>query len=233
MNFLKNYLHRPFPNSFEEFKHALVSYSQFGEDLLVQEILGYERRDIFYIDIGAFHPINKSNTYIFYKRGGRGICVEPNPNARALWQKFRPRDIFVSKGATGGESGHLNYVTDPGSGAQNRFQTQSNYGSSLQHEIECLNIRQLVAELLPDGQSVDLLSVDCEGMDIDLIRNFPFDLVRPRVVVVEDFEFSEKSEIHLLLANLGYEMTAFAKITKIFLEIKTLVSGLESNGIKL
>ena len=110
MKFLKNYLHRPFPNSFEEFKHAMVSYSQFGEDLLVQEVLGYERRDIFYIDIGAFHPISKSNTYIFYKRGGRGICVEPNPNAKALWQKFRPRDIFIGKGVTGGENCRLAYI---------------------------------------------------------------------------------------------------------------------------
>jgi FkbM family methyltransferase len=220
MKFLKNYCHRPFPQSFEKFKHAMVSYSQFGEDLLAQEILGYERRDIFYIDIGAFHPISKSNTYIFYKRGGRGICVEPNPRARALWRQFRPRDIFVSKGATGGESCHLNYVTDSGYGAQNSFQTKSDSGSSLQHEVECVNIRQLVAEFLPSEQTVDLLSVDCEGMDIDLIRNFPFDLVRPRVVVVEDFEYSEKSEIHLLLANLGYEMKAYAKITKIFVEIK-------------
>jgi hypothetical protein len=136
---ISNYLHRLFPNSFEEFKHAMVSYSQFGEDLLAQEILGYERRDIFYLDIGAFHPISKSNTYIFYKRGGRGICVEPNPKARALWRQFRPRDIFVSKGATGEESCHLNYVMDPGSGAQNSFQTKSNSGSSLQHEVECVN----------------------------------------------------------------------------------------------
>jgi FkbM family methyltransferase len=218
MNFLKNYLHRPFPNSFEEFKHAMVSYSQFGEDLLVQEILGYERCDIFYIDIGAFHPVSKSNTYIFYKRGGRGICVEPNPNAGALWQKFRPRDIFISKGATGGESCHLNYVTDSGYGAQNSFQTQSNSGSSLEHKIECINIRQLVAELLPAGQSVDLLSVDCEGMDIDLIRNFPFDLVRPRVVVVEDFEYSEKSKIHFIMNEIGYKIGAYTKISKIFLD---------------
>jgi len=217
---ISNYLHRPFPSNLEEFRNAMVSYSQFGEDLLVQEILGYERRDIFYIDIGAFHPISKSNTYIFYKRGGRGICVEPNPRARALWRQFRPRDIFVSKGATGGESCHLSYVMDPASEAQNSFQTKSNSGSSLQHEVECVNIRRLVAEFLPSEQTVDLLSVDCEGMDIDLIRNFPFELVRPRVVVVEDFEYSEQSQIHLMLENLGYEMKAYAKITKIFVEIK-------------
>lgn len=215
---ISNYLHRPFPNSFEEFKHAMVSYSQFGEDLLVQEILGYERSDIFYIDIGAFHPISKSNTYIFYKRGGRGICVEPNPNARALWQKFRPRDVFIGKGVTGGESCLLDYFIDSGSGAQNCFQSDANSGSSAQLEMECMNIRELVAKFLPTGQTVDLLSVDCEGMDIDLIRNFPFDLVRPRVVVVEDFEYSEESEIHLLMTSKRYEMKSYTKITKIFVD---------------
>jgi hypothetical protein len=65
--------------------------------------------------------------------------------------------------------------------------------------MECINIRELVAEFLPPAQSVDLLSVDCEGMDLDLIKNFPFDIVRPKVVLVEDFSYSEESEIHSLM----------------------------------
>lgn len=217
---ISNYLHRPFPNSFEEFKHAMVSYSQFGEDLLVQEVLGYERRDIFYIDIGAFHPISKSNTYIFYKRGGRGICVEPNPVAKKLWSNFRPRDVFIGKGVTGGASCRLGYVMDSGSGAQNCFLSDAKSGIAALHEMECINIRELVAEFLPTAQSVDLLSVDCEGMDLDLIKNFPFDLSRPKVVLVEDFDYSEKSEIHLAMSNLGYEMNSYTKITKIFVDVK-------------
>jgi len=220
MKFLENYLHRPFPNSFEEFKHAMISFSQFGEDLLVQEILGYERRDIFYIDIGAFHPLSKSNTYIFYKRGGRGICVEPNPKARTLWKRHRPRDIFVGRGATGGESCRLSYIVGSDSGEQNSFQSHGKSASTAHLEMECQNIQELVAEFLPAGQSVDLLSVDCEGMDIDLIKTFPFDLMRPKVVLVEDFDYSENSEIHIAMSNLGYEMISYTKITKIFVDAK-------------
>jgi hypothetical protein len=218
MKFLNNYLHRPFPSSFEEFRHAMVSYSQFGEDLLVQEILGYERKDIFYIELGAYQPISKSNTYIFYKRGGRGICVEPNPSSEALWRRYRPRDIFIGKGVTGGASCRMGYILDSGSGAQNCFLGDARAGSAVPLEMECINIRELVAEFLPTAQSVDLLSVDCEGMDLDLIKNFPFDLVRPKVVLVEDFEYSEKSEIHLAMSNLGYEMNSYSKITKIFVD---------------
>jgi len=217
---ISNYLHRPFPNSFEEFKHAMISYSQFGEDLLVQEILGYERKDIFYIELGAYQPISKSNTYIFYKRGGRGICVEPNPVASALWRRYRPRDIFIGKGVTGGASCRMGYVLDSGSGAQNCFQSDAETESAALLEMECINIRELVADFLPTGQSLDLLSVDCEGMDIDLIKNFPFDLARPKIVLVEDFDYSEESEIHRSMTNLGYEMKSYTKITKIFVEIK-------------
>ena len=216
LNLFKNYFFRPFPTHFCEFKNAMVSYSQFGEDLLVQEILGYQRRDIFYIDIGAFHPISKSNTYIFYKRGGKGICVEPNPLAKELWRRFRPRDIFVGNGVTGGLNCFLKYQTECGSGEQNHFNQFVSEESINTLNIQCINIRQLIEDFLPSGQPVDLLSLDCEGMDIDLIRNFPFDLVRPRVVLVEDFEYSEKSDIHMLMANSGYEMKSYAKITKIF-----------------
>ena len=40
-----------------------VSYSQFGEDLVLQKIF-LDRSDGFYVDVGAFHPKYYSNTYL-------------------------------------------------------------------------------------------------------------------------------------------------------------------------
>lgn len=211
---ISNYLHRPFPNSFEEFKHAMVSYSQFGEDLLLQEILGYERTNVFYIELGAYQPINKSNTYIFYKRGGRGICVEPNPIAKRLWSKFRPRDIFVNTGVTGGVSCEMRYNTDGVGGGTNHFSHESKRGSAAL--IELSNIRELIAKFLPTGQAVDFLTVDCGGMDLSILESFPFDEVRPRVIAVEDFDLSGNSPMHRYLQSQGYRFASLAKITKIF-----------------
>lgn len=214
MKFLKNYLHRPFPSSFEEFRHAMVSYSQFGEDLLVQEILGYERKDVFYIELGAYQPINKSNTYIFYKRGGRGICVEPNPIAQKLWSNFRPRDVFVNSGVTGGESCEMIYNTDGASGGTNHFSHESNSGGS--QRIKLVNICELIEKYLSTKQTVDFLTVDCEGMDLSILESFPFDKVRPRVIAVEDFDISGTSDVHRYLQRQGYHFASLAKITKIF-----------------
>jgi FkbM family methyltransferase len=222
MKWLRNYLRRPFPRSITEFKDAMVSYAQFGEDLLAQELLGYERSDVFYMDIGAFHPISKSNTYVFYQRGGRGICIEPNPEARALWQQFRPRDTFIGKGVTGGASGFLSYNSDDSKAGMNHFvEYQSNvYPDYLQ--LECVNIREIVTNLMTAGQRLDLLSIDCEGMDLEIIRSFPFDVVRPRVAIIEDFDYSEKSEISSLMHANGYKTVSYAKISKLFVDSRVM-----------
>ena len=130
------------------------------------------------------------------------------------------KDAWPRRNAESAKFKHESECRFSGSGAQNCFQSDAETESAALLEMECINIRELVAEFLPTGQSVDLLSVDCEGMDLDLIKNFPFDIVRPKVVLVEDFDYSEESEIHRSMTNLGYEMKSYAKITKIFVEIK-------------
>ncbi len=75
------------------------SYSQSGEDVVVDSILNRQKKG-FYVDIGAFHPKVFSNTYLFYKRGWRGVCVEPNPEAKWKFEMVRPRDTFVNVGVT-------------------------------------------------------------------------------------------------------------------------------------
>ena len=53
-----------------------ISYSQFGEDLWLADYFS-DKRDGFYVDVGAFDPANVSNTLLLYRRGWRGINIEP------------------------------------------------------------------------------------------------------------------------------------------------------------
>ena len=52
------------------------------------------RKTGFYVDIGCHHPFRFSNSYLFYKLGWRGICVDPLPGTKALFNKWRPEDIL-------------------------------------------------------------------------------------------------------------------------------------------
>ena len=55
------------------------SYSQLGEDLVIENHLTWLGIDIhkkgFYVDIGAYHPLDGSNTYKLYKNGSSGGVV--------------------------------------------------------------------------------------------------------------------------------------------------------------
>ena len=45
------------------FLYARASYSQEGEDLIIQKIVNFKKKG-FYVDIGAHHPFRYSNTFL-------------------------------------------------------------------------------------------------------------------------------------------------------------------------
>ena len=45
-------------------KYRQTHYAQFGEDIILNELLRPEVRDGFYVDVGCYHPKKHSNTYI-------------------------------------------------------------------------------------------------------------------------------------------------------------------------
>src|SRR3989344_4607958 len=73
------------------------SYSQKGEDLMIDKYLNHKKRG-FYIDIGASHPTKLSNTKYFYDRGWHGINIEPNPERIKFFFKKRTKDINLNIG---------------------------------------------------------------------------------------------------------------------------------------
>src|SRR4051794_18853401 len=69
-----------------------ISYSQFGEDLWLADRFA-DQVSGFYVDVGAYDPFNASNTLLLYRKGWRGINVEPDPGALRRFERFRDRDV--------------------------------------------------------------------------------------------------------------------------------------------
>ena len=59
------------------------SYSQEGEDIVLKRIFG-DKKNIFYVDVGAHHPKRFSNTYLLYKKGAKGINIDASPGKNCL-----------------------------------------------------------------------------------------------------------------------------------------------------
>ena len=70
------------------------SYAMDGEDLAIEK---YSKNMIkgFYVDIGAHHPVQRSNTCLLYKKGWRGINVDLSKFSLDLFNYLRPEDINI------------------------------------------------------------------------------------------------------------------------------------------
>ncbi len=66
----------------------MKSFSQFGEDALVWERFG-RKPDGFFVEVGANHPTELSNTWFLEQRGWSGILIEPLTEKCALLREAR------------------------------------------------------------------------------------------------------------------------------------------------
>ncbi len=193
------------------------SFAQSGEDIIADVELGKKRKGI-YIDVGAFHPKLFSNTYMFYKRGWSGICIEPRPEAKEDFSSVRNRDVFVSMGV-GAKKDVLEYF-EFNDGAANTFSQETadkNIKEAGRKLIRKVNIavmplRDILAGNKMEGKIIDLMSVDVEGMDLEVLQSNDWEKFRPKIIICEDLEFDfdkpQKSEVVKYLMGLGYRLVA-------------------------
>ncbi|MBD0335355.1 MAG: FkbM family methyltransferase [Cyanobacteria bacterium Co-bin13] len=200
------------------------SYSQNGEDVYLGHF--FKGQDTgFYVDVGAFHPRQFSNTYSLYKRGWQGINIDANRSAISLFRTVRPRDmnVFAAISDTpaavefhkwGNNSGNtLSPLTAKAMAAEN--------GPPAEIEVlETCRLADILSQHISEHQPIDLLNVDVEGLDLAVLKSNDWSKYRPRVVVVEEFAFSLPdlldSAIYQYLTSLDYTLAAWLPPSIIF-----------------
>ena len=75
----------------DEFRQVNISFSQFGEDLIVSSYFPPDYIGL-YVDVGAFHPYKFSNTMLLYKKRWSGLNIDCDQNKINEFKKIRPRD---------------------------------------------------------------------------------------------------------------------------------------------
>lgn len=217
-------------------------YSQFGEDAVIQNILrekawaraakekssGIQNDSGFYVDIGAFAPIQHSNTYWFYRRGWRGINIDATPGSMKVFRWVRRRDINLEL-AVSSKDGELTYYCW---GVPNVMNTTSKetaeqvvkQGGEEPEKliIQARTLEHILDEHLPKGQTIDFLSTDVEGHNLEVMKSNNWTKYKPRFVLVEaDENYSSLEEItHSEMASFmkihGYQICGWVKPTLIF-----------------
>jgi FkbM family methyltransferase len=178
-----------------------VTHAQHGDDIIIRAVfdnLGIDNPS--YLDIGAHHPTNISNTKLFYDAGSRGINVEANPFLFAQFMVDRPQDINLNFGV-GKEAGFLNFYMIDNYSGRNSFDYETvaafvaDYPEFSIREVKELPV-MTVAQLLTNRAIPDFLTIDVEGLDYDILQSidfkrFPFKLVCVEVGGVEKINYAD------------------------------------------
>lgn len=231
MSALRNLMIRAVPSVLRRrlvSSYATVSYAQHGEDIIIAELL----RDVgdrpgFYVDVGAYHPQQFSNTYAFYCRGWRGLNIDAMPGSMVAFRQMRSRDINV-EAAVSTRRGKINYYIFE-QGALNGFSPTPTVRDSQgrEHraistvEVQAVPLAELLSEHVPSGQDIDFMSVDVEGADYDVLFSNDWKRFRPRVILAEQIGFRlsdpvKVSPVASLLHDHGYVLSCKTPYTLVF-----------------
>ncbi|MEI8061183.1 MAG: FkbM family methyltransferase [Candidatus Berkelbacteria bacterium] len=212
-------LTKPFENFASEF------YSQEGEDAILARFFDSSYKG-FFVDIGAHHPKRFSNTYHFYKKGWRGINIDAMPGSMKLFNKLRPRDINLEV-AVSDKSQKLTYYAFKES-ALNGFSEElsllrnkkQNCELLFKKDLKTVALAKVLDQNLPKGQKIDFMTVDVEGLDLEVLKSNNWKKYSPDYILIEILNSNladvGKSEVYKFLQPLGYVAVAKTRDTALF-----------------
>jgi FkbM family methyltransferase len=194
-------------------------FSQYAEDIIMLDILkkkGIHRPS--YIDIGAHHPIFGNNTYLFYRAGGDGVLVEPNPEMCRIAEKKRPRDTVVNAGA-GARDGEADFYMFSQSTRSTFSKEQAREWEFTSGQKPTVEKKRIISldSIFRDyctGGAPDIVSIDAEGLDAEIIGGLSWK-ARPKIFCIES-----DGALDALMKQHGYELKARIFQNSIFADSK-------------
>lgn len=190
----------------------------------MERIFGETQCSGFYVDVGAYHPMEYSNTYAFYKKGWRGINIDARPGSMQLFHRFRANDINLEL-AISDKAEVLTYYehVEP---ARNGFFPSDDLDAAGAKiigttQIPVLPLAEVLDKYMPPSQSIDFLDIDVEGLDERVLRSNNWEKYRPRVVLTEQIGVESLNRLSncamvSLLDDFGYDLFAKTFNTLIF-----------------
>jgi FkbM family methyltransferase len=172
-----------------------VSYGQEGEDRVITSLLyraygGPHPLKGFYVDVGAHDPFRFSNTYLFYMLGWSGINIDAAPGSMRSFAAHRPRDLNLEIGIGKERSAATFYLfNEP---ALNTFDRELAMARSVppyqltsEVSVAIVPLHEVFSKYLAANQTIDFLTIDVEGRDMDVLQSNDWRKYRPKIVVVE------------------------------------------------
>jgi FkbM family methyltransferase len=183
--------------------------SQIGQDILALCANGLKRNG-FFVEFGASDGVELSNTHILEKKfGWTGILCEPGNT----WHKdlAKNRNCFIDTRCVWSQSEEL---IDFAQASNAWLSTVVNFqgsdlhsdlrDNSLVYQVKTVSLRDLLRTYNAPFE-IDFLSIDTEGSEYSILRDFDFGEYKFNVICVEHNFTSSRDKLFDLLVGNGYK----------------------------
>jgi FkbM family methyltransferase len=206
------------------------SYSQAGEDRILYHLfntMGVTHPS--YLDIGANLPIEGSNTYFFYETGSNGVCIEADPSLFENLSRIRKNDKCLNIGITYDDRKEADFYVFPIPALNTLSKEEADFreknGSFKVQKVIKIPLKT-INEIIEENfdKAPDLISIDVEGIDLEVLKSLDFNKYRPLVICAETITYSENrterkiTEILDFITSKGYFIYADTHINTIFVD---------------
>ena len=213
-----------------KFNIAKGGYSQYGQDVVVFDLLKNKKDGIF-VDIGANDGTTFSNSLLFEESGWSGICVEPHPQMFDILKRNRKCNLVNA--CISGEDTAVEFLVIEGgsnmlSGIQNFMDAsdleridrdiKSSGGSKQIIEIESLSPTTLLNRYA--FKSIDFLSIDTEGCELQILQSINFTTIPISVISVENG--TRTPDIFNFLTKRGFKLYKCVGCDEVYINKKIL-----------
>jgi FkbM family methyltransferase len=177
-------------------------YSEHGQDAYVLTELFSNKRDGVFVDIGANHPTDCSNSYLLEQHGWHGLAVEPQEAINKLWAGARKTPCLAC--VVGAESKVVTFVE--GTPDQHGLSGVEGYNKATDSVLKKQVFQRRLEDILNEYNlaHIDYLSIDVEGYEMNVLEGIDFSRVNVHVIGVENdlpFKF-----LPLIGKRLGFEL---------------------------
>jgi len=170
-----------------------ISYSYGGIDSLIIQIFKNKKKG-FYVDVGCGNPIKNNNTFQLYKNfNWSGINIDLDKDNIKLFNKSRPTDENINEAVSDNfkettlffyhAKSSLNTINK-----ENVKYQKAKIRRSL--KVNTVTLNSILEKSKFNAQEIDFLSIDVEGSELLILKNFNFNKYKTKVIVVEYLDLS-------------------------------------------